>query len=75
MKWTFRWYGKDDPITLDHIRQIPDMYGVVGTLNHKLPGDLWTYEEVKELKDGFIEIEFATTEYNFDIENIIKFEK
>ena len=51
MKWTFRWYGKDDPITLDHIRQIPDMYGVVGTLNHKLPGDLWTYEEVKELKD------------------------
>lgn len=24
MKMTFRWYGKDDPVTLDHIRQIPN---------------------------------------------------
>ncbi|MFM1581858.1 mannonate dehydratase [Helcococcus bovis] len=51
MKWTFRWYGKEDPITLDHIRQIPDMHGVVGTLVGKLPGDVWNYDEIKELKD------------------------
>ena len=25
MKMTFRWYGPDDSITLDHIRQIPCM--------------------------------------------------
>lgn len=40
-----------------------------------IENEFFTREEVKELKDGFIEIEFATTEYNFDIENIIKFEK
>ena len=50
LKWTFRWYGNNDPITLDHIRQIPNMYGVVGTLVKKLPGDLWTKEEILELK-------------------------
>ena len=50
LKWTFRWYGNNDPITLDHIRQIPNMYGVVGTLVKKLPGALWTKEEILELK-------------------------
>ena len=29
MKMTFRWYGSDDPVTLDKIRQIPCMTGVV----------------------------------------------
>ena len=29
MKMTFRWYGPDDPVTLDNIRQIPGMTGVV----------------------------------------------
>ena len=29
MKMTFRWDGQDDPVTLDHIRQIPNMSGVV----------------------------------------------
>ncbi|MBE7050925.1 MAG: hypothetical protein E7394_09270, partial [Ruminococcaceae bacterium] len=23
MKMTFRWYGEDDPVTLEKIRQIP----------------------------------------------------
>ena len=32
MKMTFRWYGKDDPICLDYIRQIPNMTGVVTAL-------------------------------------------
>lgn len=52
LKWTFRWYGDNDPITLDHIRQIPNMHGVVGTLVKKLPGDLWTKEEILELKNA-----------------------
>lgn len=50
MKWTFRWYGQDDPVTLDKIKQIPNMYGVVGTLVDKLPGDVWTVEEIEGLK-------------------------
>lgn len=50
MKWTFRWYGSDDPVTLDNIRQIPNMYGIVGTLTHKLPGDVWEIHEIEALK-------------------------
>ncbi|RPA63702.1 mannonate dehydratase [Aerococcus agrisoli] len=50
MKWTFRWYGQDDPVTLDNIRQIPNMYGVVGTLVGKLPGDVWQLSEIEALK-------------------------
>lgn len=51
MKWTFRWYGDDDPITLDQIREIPDMYGVVGTLVDKLPGDVWEVDEIRALQE------------------------
>ena len=29
MKMTFRWYGEDDPVTLEKIRQIPGMKGIV----------------------------------------------
>ena len=29
MKMTFRWYGKDDPISLEYIKQIPGMKGIV----------------------------------------------
>ena len=33
MRMTFRWYGeKDDKITLQEIRQIPGMDGIVGAL-------------------------------------------
>ena len=32
MKMTFRWYGADDPVTLQHIRQIPGMSGVVSAI-------------------------------------------
>ncbi len=32
MKMTFRWYGEDDPVTLDKIRQIPGMTGVVSAV-------------------------------------------
>ena len=32
MKMTFRWYGYDDKNTLDYIRQIPGMTGVVTAL-------------------------------------------
>ena len=38
MKWGFRWYGAaGDAIPLKHIRQIPGITGVVGTLLNKLP--------------------------------------
>ena len=32
MKMTFRWYGEDDPVTLEKIRQIPGMKGIVSAV-------------------------------------------
>lgn len=53
MKWGFRWYGeKGDSIPLNHVRQIPGINGVVGTLLNKLPGDVWEVSEIRELKES-----------------------
>ena len=51
MKWGFRWYGeKKDTIPLAHIKQIPGINGIVGTLLNKLPGDVWEIAEIEALK-------------------------
>jgi mannonate dehydratase len=43
MKMTFRWFGKEsDPITLSQIKQIPNMTGIMGFLDYKEGGDVWT---------------------------------
>lgn len=53
MKWGFRWYGeKGDSIPLNHVRQIPGINGIVGTLLGKLPGEVWEISEIQELKNS-----------------------
>lgn len=55
MKWGFRWYGsKGDSIPLKHIKQVPGVNGVVGTLLHKLPGDIWSVNEINEFKSEIV---------------------
>ncbi len=51
MKMTFRWYGKDDPVTLDYIRQIPGMTGVVSAIYDVPVGEVWPEEKILELKN------------------------
>lgn len=52
MKMTFRWYGEGrDPISLKKIKQIPGMTGVMGVLDEKAAGEVWTYEECKAYVD------------------------
>ncbi len=51
MKMTFRWYGIDDPVTLDKIRQIPGMTGVVSAIYHIPVGSVWPSEEIRDLKE------------------------
>ncbi len=52
MKMTFRWYGKDeDKITLQNIRQIPGMQGVVGALFDVPVGEAWPMEKIMQLKN------------------------
>ena len=50
MKMTFRWYGPDDSITLDKIRQIPCMTGVVTAVYSVPVGEVWPQEEIDNMK-------------------------
>lgn len=50
MKLTFRWYGPDDPVRLDYIRQIPTMYSVVTAVYDVPVGQVWPQESIDALK-------------------------
>jgi len=52
MKMTFRWFGAgQDPITLQEIRQIPGMTGVVTSLLDMPAGVAWPMERIAAMKD------------------------
>ena len=51
MKMTMRWFGPGfDPVTLDKIRQVPEVGGVITTLYGVPPGEEWKREELFALK-------------------------
>jgi len=51
MKMTMRWFGPGfDPVTLDKIRQVPDVKGVITTLYGVPPGEEWRKEDLFALK-------------------------
>lgn len=50
MKLTFRWYGDGDPVTLEKIRQIPTMSGIVSAVYDVAPGGVWSRESIAALK-------------------------
>lgn len=51
MEMTFRWFGsQSDSVTLQQIRQIPGVTGVITTLYKTAPGDLWSREDIHTLK-------------------------
>ena len=58
---TFRWFGDEDPVTLDKIRQIPGMTGVVTALYDTPVGEVWSQESIdslkKEINDKGLEME------------------
>jgi len=52
MKMTFRWFGANqDPISLEHIRQIPGMTGVVTSLLTIPAGETWPMEMLTAMKN------------------------
>ncbi len=52
MEMTLRWYGsRFDSVTLQQIRQIPGVTGVITTLYDTAPGDLWEQERIHALKE------------------------
>ena len=52
MEMTLLWYGTGyDSVTLEQIRQIPGVRGVITTLYDTLPGEIWTPERIAAMKD------------------------
>ena len=51
MQMTFRWYGEgNDRISLADIKQIPGVEGIVWALHDKMPGEIWSEEEIAKVK-------------------------
>lgn len=51
MRMTFRWFGSaDDSVTLDQIRQIPGMDGIVAALYDIPVGEVWPLDRIMALK-------------------------
>ena len=51
MKMTFRHYGPGDPVTLEQIRQIPRMTGIVSAVYDVAPGGVWSRESIAAIRD------------------------
>jgi len=50
MKMIFRWHGPKDPISLQYIRQIPGLYGIVSSLYDLPLGQVWPIEQIKDCR-------------------------
>ena len=51
MQMTLRWYGsKHDTVTLEQIRQIPGVKSVITTLYDSVPGEAWSVEDIRAMK-------------------------
>ena len=42
MKLSFRWYGEDDPVKIEYIRQIPNMHSIVTAIYDIPVGEVWS---------------------------------
>lgn len=52
MEMTLRWYGSAfDTVTLEQIRQIPGVTGVITTLYDTMPGEVWSQGRIHALKE------------------------
>ncbi len=47
---TLRWFGLDDKVTLDEIRQIPGVSGVISAIYDVPVGEVWPVDKIIELK-------------------------
>lgn len=50
MKLSFRWYGEDDPVKIEYIRQIPSMESIVTAIYDVPVGSVWSMDSINKLK-------------------------
>src|SRR5258708_4893315 len=50
MKMSFRWFGDSDPVSLQYIRQIPGMHGIVSAVYDVPVGEGWPVDSILALK-------------------------
>ncbi|MFW2491225.1 mannonate dehydratase [Clostridium chromiireducens] len=62
MKLSFRWYGADDAVKLQYIRQIPNMDSIVTAIYDVPVGEVWSNESILKLK-----AEVESVGLNFDV--------
>lgn len=52
MKMVFRWFGEgNDTVPLNYVKQIPGVEGIVWSLHHKAPGEMWSQSEIEKVKN------------------------
>jgi mannonate dehydratase len=49
MRQAWRWYGPDDPVTLDHVRQA-GATEIVSAPHQYVPGEVWPQQAVADHK-------------------------
>ena len=50
MRMTMRWYGTDDPVSLEYIRQVPVVQGIVTALYDVPVGQVWPQARLRGLQ-------------------------
>jgi mannonate dehydratase len=61
LKQTWRWFGPNDPVTLQDVKQTGSQ-GIVTALHHVPHGDVWTIDEIKKRQR-----ELKAFGYNWDV--------
>lgn len=51
MEMTFRWFGPEDPVKLEYIRQIPGVTGIVSALYDVPVGEAWPAADLSRLAE------------------------
>lgn len=62
MRLSFRWYGDDDPVKIEYIKQIPTMDSIVTAIYDTPVGEEWSMNSINKLK-GTVE----KAGLNFDV--------